>query len=211
MKLKVFFSFLLIIFIVFFIYNFNVSKKYSFLSVGDFNSKGIFDLYSSFVDDNFKYLINYNFFYNEMRTTDLINDIKNNKKINDKFLQNLLIKANLITINVGINDILSILESSNISDYYNFFDSYLYDVEELFRLLRIYDKEKIIFVGIYNPFVNSYNEYFSYLNEKLELLCSKYKIYYLDILDVFDDSYLDGIRFNDSGYNFINKEIKKTC
>ncbi len=195
MKFKFLFSIFFIILFVFFIYKLNVNRMNFIFSIGDFNSK---ELYPS----------DYNYSYNEMRTTDLINDIKSNKKIGDRFLQNFFIKSNLIIINVGINDVLSILESSNISEYYDYFDSYLNDVEELFKLIRIYDKEKIIFIGIYNPFIDSYNDFFSYLNSKLNDLCIKYYIDYIDILDIFDNSYLDGIRFNELGYKYIFDKIK---
>lgn len=195
MKFKFLFSIFLIIFIVFVIYKFNVDKKNISLFIGDFNSKGFYNLYSN------------NYSYNEMRTTDLINDIKDNKKIGNRFLQNYLVKSNLISINVGINDVLSILESSNLSEYYDYFDSYLKDVEDLFKLIRIYDKEKIVFIGIYNPFIDSYNDYFSYLNGKLYNLCLDYDIEYIDILNVFDDSYLDGIKFNDKANKYIYSKL----
>ena len=136
MKIKTLFVIFFVLFFVFIIYYFNDDDKKFYLYIGDFNINGFNDL---------------SIFENEMRTTDLVNYIDDNKCffINNKkyFLQNILVKVDSLNISVGINDILSILESSNIIDYYKYIDSYLNDVDYLFSLIRIYCKENINFIA----------------------------------------------------------------
>lgn len=117
----------------------------------------------------------------DYRTTDLIRDIKDNKKINEKTIQNVLIKSDILVLNIGINDINYKIGNTNKEELYNYTDQVLLDIEELLKLVRTYSKEKIYFIGFKNNKGLSYNEYFSYTNKRLKSICDEYNIYFIDI------------------------------
>ena len=86
----------------------------------------------------------------DYRTTDLIRDIKDNKKIENQTIQNALIKADILTIYIGINDINYKIGDNSKENLYNYTDQVLLDIEELLKLVRTYSKEKIYFIGFKN-------------------------------------------------------------
>lgn len=83
------------------------------------------DLY--FGNNNSKYVYK----YNNTRITDIISDIKSNIIINDKYIQNLLVKSNHIYIDLKGLEIYS-----------------LDDIDDLFKTVRYYTKEKV-YVHLY--------------------------------------------------------------
>ena len=115
---KIIFS-VLIFLIVFLIYYFNTDEKTYYLSLGDYLSYGIDNFentgngYSNNIKNkykaNLKNYVNYST-YDDYRVMDLINDINYNKIVlydNKEYkLQNLLVKANLITVSIGMNDLI---------------------------------------------------------------------------------------------------------
>ena len=155
------------------------------------------DDYSIYYKDNIKNLKYYNNNFNieEYRITDLIRDIKENKEItiNNKkqTIENSIIKADIITIWIGINEIKYKINSSP-DELYNYSDQLLTDMEELFILLRKYSKEEIIFLNFYNPNNNNNNnEVITYLNKKLEIIASEYNIKILDISKIIKNNPTD--------------------
>lgn len=74
---------------------------------------------------------NYVYQYNNTRLLDIINDIKNNIKINDRYLQNILVKSDMIYLDLNNIDI-----NKN-----NFMD-----INKLLETIRNYTKEKLIIV-----------------------------------------------------------------
>ena len=101
-----------------------------------------------------------------------------NKK---KTIQNAIIKADIITIWVGMNEINYKINNTNINELYDYCDTILIDLEELFLMMRKLSKEKIVFINFYNPGDDKYNEVINYLNSKMNSIALEYKI---DILDV---------------------------
>ena len=89
------------------------------------NYKTDYNIY--FGDYNNKYVYK----YNDTRIEDIIDDIENNIKIKDKYIQNLLVKSNNIYIN---------LNNLYISNHTNM------NIEELLITIRKYSKEKIIVI-----------------------------------------------------------------
>lgn len=77
-----------------------------------------------------------------------------------------------MTLSIGSNDVVSkLLLKNNYTkeELYNYLDEYLKDIENLFKLMRQYCKEDIVFIGYYNIFNDdTYNEYFEYLNKKVK-------------------------------------------
>jgi lysophospholipase L1-like esterase len=164
-----------------------------------------------------KYVIDYA--KNDYRTIDLINDIKDNKTIilnNKKItLKNALIKADLVTLSMGINDFLSYITLKDISknEAYNYVDEVMKDIDVLLSLMREYCKEDIIYIGFYNYFkLNDIDFIIKYSNERLKELCNKYKVTYLETYKDFDQNskYLPNpldIHPNREGYVKIGEKI----
>lgn len=111
------------------------------------------------------YYENYNYVYNDTKITDLINDIKYNKKIENRYIQNILIKASTIYLN--LNNLF------NYEDYEKIMVS-IEDLENLIVLLRKYCKEQIII-----KLIEGESEYSYYANKKIRLSLEKYDIIFV--------------------------------
>lgn len=217
---------------IFLIYLGNMDRKVYYLALGDSFTKGLTPYgnveysYTDYVKDYLQELGILEEYVNEYvstnyRVTDLINDINNNKKIsnnkNSKRLKNALIKADLVTLSIGSDELLSkITLNSNMTqqDIYNYIDELFFDLDKLFKLMRQYCKEDIILIGYYNPFrTSNYNtdEIFKYLDQKYNVLTRKYNINYIDIYkDLNKDEYFENpksIYPNSVGYELISKKI----
>lgn len=189
----------IIILSIFLIYLTTIDKKVYYVSLGDEISLGMtkdgyyeksYPLYikeyleknnklETFIDDYSK---------QGYRITDLINDINNNKEIEEtnKTIKNVLIKADLVTISIGTNDILSkISNEQNLTkiDYkrlYKNIEEIVNDLDELLKITREYCKEDIILLG---PNIKTENEnlqeIINYANEKFNEVSVKYNIEYI--------------------------------
>ena len=220
MKIKIALFFSIVILLVFVIYLTTLDKEISYVAIGDYLTVGVnadkkSDYgYSDYVYEYLKEKHKVSEYITEFsdstyRTTDLIRDIKDNKKvlINDKerTIKNVLIKADLLTISIGTNDVLSVLSSENTNnDIYDLLDTVLLDIVELFVLLRQYCKEDIILVGYYNPFFanKKYDSAFSYMNTKVKYLSDQYNIKYVDIYELYESN-LDFLPVINSAYVFV--------
>ena len=105
---------------------------------------------------------NYIYKYNDTKVTDIINDINNNIKINNRYIQNILVKSSIIYID--LNDLIN-------CNSYSCLYTNIADLEILMSLIRKYSKEKIIIKLLSNS-----NEYTNYMNEKVMILAQKYDI-----------------------------------
>ncbi len=203
---------ILVIIIIFLIYSSNVSEKTYFVSLGDQLSFGInnFDKVENNYSENIKeyykkFLKNYVNYssVDDYRVMDLINDINYNKIItynsNNYKLQNLLIKANLIVISIGMNDL---IYKKNLN--YDYVDNLLDDINTLLELVRKYNKDEIYFLSFYNIIDNS--EVIEYANGKLRNICKKNKVNYVDISDL-DNYIIKGIYPTNDGYTYITNKI----
>lgn len=197
---------IIIVLAVFLIYlGFRDDDTY-YLSIGDYlatgiNSYGIKDYgYTDYIVDYLEQKDKLETFVdgdanNNKRIVDIIREIKDNKKImvnnKQKYYQNALIKADLITISIGNNDLLSNVQFNtdfSVNDLSNKFEQLMQEYEELFQLLRKYSKEKIILIGLYNITNNEeLDEFFKYANEKILKLSNTYDINYINIYDEFSN------------------------
>lgn len=201
---------------VFLIYYFNISEKTYYVSIGDFLSYGINNFnkvdnnYSNnikeYYNSNLTNYVNYSS-YDDYRVMDLMNDITYNKEItynNKKYkIQNLLIKANLITISIGMNDL---IYKKNLDDnsMYEYTDNLLKDIENLLILIRKYNKDKIYFLSFYNIIDNE--QLIQYANKRLYNICKNNNINYVDISNL--KSYIiNGIYPTNDGYTYISEKI----
>ncbi len=168
-------------------------------------------------------------FANEVyRSIDLLNDLNNNKRIiiNGKELplKHALIKADIVTLSIGMNDLLykiNILNEFDLYDdnLYSYVDDVLVDIDKLLYELRKSCKEQIFVLGYYNPFIN-YSSSLSvevepliiYANNKLKSLVNKYDMKFIDVHDLFlsNKDYLPDfleIHPTQAGYKAISDEI----
>lgn len=198
MKFKTILVIALVILTVFVIYLTTMDRNiyYLDLNMGNYNYE---ETIVNFLKDEKKlerYVTGY--IEKDYRTTDLINDIKNNKSINIKnkkqTIKNALIKADLLIYVPSINDINYKLNTTNQKELYNYADEMLEDMEEAIKLMRQYCKEDIIVIGL----ENSNKKIFNYINEKLGEICYENKIYFINPL-----------KLNKNEKKYVEKEIKK--
>jgi len=203
--------FIVVFLLVFLIYYFNRDKKVYYISIGDYLSYGINNFnnqdngYSNNIKNiyknNLKNYVNFSTI-EDYRVMDLVNDINYNKIIhynNKEYkVQNLLIKANLITISIGMNDL---IYKKNLS--YEYVDSLLKDIDNLLILIRKYNKDKIYFLGFYDV-INNPN-LIEYTNNRLEKICKKNKIKYVDINKL--NNYIIKEYPTNEGYKYITDKI----
>lgn len=170
---KILFIFLIVL-LVFLIYNFNKDKKIYYFNIMDKKNS-----YPSLIKKEILKLEKYvNYQKKDLRVTDLIRDINDNIEINGKNIQNILIKADIITLSIGNNEIEYKIKTSKITDLYNYVDEVISDIEELLKLIRIYSKEKIYLIGI-NINNEYYKELIDYLNIRLADICNSYKVEFI--------------------------------
>ncbi len=224
----------LIVLVIFVIYLSNMDKKVYYLALGDSLASGE-GAYGKkiigYTDDVKNYLKEKNllekfvdnYAKDGYRTTDLLNAIKDNKKtkIAGKTitLQNALIKADLVTLSIGANDVLNKVNMEEPIDYnqlYDYIDGLAEDLDKLLALMREYCKEDIVLVGYYNPYpyLNSQktDEVFSYLNKKYKSVCQDYEVSYIetDLLFKENPQFLpneNDIHPSEEGYKAIAGEI----
>lgn len=231
---------LLIIFgIVFYIYILNNNKKIYYVSLGDSLAAGQSPYgqlgygYSDYVanylkENNLLEFYTKDFAKSGYRTTDIINDINNNKKIkiNKKHegIKTILRNSELVTLSIGANDIFYKLGISNtninvddIPNIYKYMDETINDLEKLIQLIKKYCKKNIILIGYYNPVTNSelsrsLEPIFNYIKEKEAKLAKKYSLTYLDTYEIFKENpeYLPNpkdIHPSNKGYEVIATQI----
>ena len=205
----------LVVLITFFIYFFNRSEETFYVSLGDQLSYGInnFNTVNNSYSNNIKEYYKKNLYkyvnyssYDDYRVMDLINDINYNKNITyegkEYSLQNLLIKANLITLSIGMNDL--IYKSKYDTNNYEYTDTLLNDIENLFILIRKYNKDEIYFLSFYNVINNQ--DLIEYANKRLEIICKKNKIKFVDI-SLLNKYIINGIYPTNEGYTYITNRI----
>ncbi len=136
------------------------------------------------------------------RSIDLLNDLESNKKIKvdgkEITIKHALIKADLVTVSIGSNDLFYKLnirtefDLSEFDDIYTYVDESISDVDKLLYELRKSCKEQIMVFGFYNPFTNFSSTLADvvepvivYANDKMRSLTKKYDMTYVDIHDTF--------------------------
>ncbi len=126
MKFKTIIVLLTIVFITFLIYVFNQDEKMYILSLGNSN---IYEK-PSYIDKLCQELSNKNLLEENINVTteinNILNDIKENKKIQGKLMKNHLIKADIIFIT-------TLSDKDNLND--------------LIKIIKKYSKEQIILIG----------------------------------------------------------------
>lgn len=204
--------------LVYTIYYFNHNDKITYISIGDSLSVGIDSNgntnygYSNYLANYLKdkdLLKEYNNYFSTSgtRVIDLKNKLETNWAIT-KDGKNLSLKkclrdANLVTLSVGMDDILTSLTLSTVSvenlsnkEITTIVDKTIDELDSLFKELRKYAKDDIIFIGFYNPLEEetlTTERLYTYLITKTKELCKNYDIEYLDIYNLFkkNKDYID--------------------
>lgn len=196
----------IIILSIFLIYLTTIDKKVYYLALGDqislgMTKDGYYELsYTNYIKEYLEekgkletYIDDY--LTQGYRITDIINDINNNKEIEEtkKTLKNALIKADLITISIGTNDIIAKIDNENklskidYNKLYKNINEITNDLDKLLNLIREYCKEDIILIGIYiNTNNEKLNEIINNANEKFKETANKYNITYIDLLNTLE-------------------------
>ncbi|MDD3453329.1 MAG: SGNH/GDSL hydrolase family protein [Bacilli bacterium] len=205
----------IIIIFIFLIYLTSIDKMIYYLNLSDnyTNQQENYSVYYKKYLESKQKLEKYinEFDLNDYRITDLIRMIEENKeiKINNKnqTIKNALIKSDLITLSIGMNDINYKIKITDENKLYDYADEIANDMEQLFSLIKKYCKEKIVYIGLYNSFGTKYDEIFRYLNTKIEILCHKYNIIYLNISDLFSKQNVDKKQMNEKKHILINEKL----
>lgn len=217
MKWKTILFIAVIVLTIFMIYLSTLDRKVYYLNLGDELSveEGS---YGDLIKD---YLVSKNklekyiseFSEADYRTTDLIKDIEDNRKVYSNganiAIKNALIKADLVTLSIGSNDIYYKITTASPRESYEYIDQVLVDLENLLELIRQYCKEDIIMINYYNSYQERYHEIFDYMNDKLQDLAVLYDIHMIDITDIMIDSNMEN-RFPDTEeYQQIYEKMKE--
>lgn len=226
---KIIIIFSVIITLTFIIYKANANNLIDYMSIGDSFDLGINsygnntysyrDYLKNYLNNN-NLLHNTSFYYSKTnyKIEELLNDIKINKEIiyNDKTynIKKELREADLITIAIGLDELISIIETDNItSDIYIKVDKFIKNMEELVNNIQKISSSNIILIGYYNPYSNSNKELerlFAYINDKYYAIAKKYKITYIDIYKIINQNYLPNSKdyhLNSKGYLKVASKI----
>lgn len=208
MKLKTIIYLLIISVLIFIIYLTSIDKKIYYLDLNIDNTTNTYSkLVSDYLEEKSVLEKKINCFVDETdRVTDLVNMIFQNKSIivnnKNQTIQNALIKADLVTVFVGLNDINYKIGYSTMNELYDYADSFLIDMKNLIELLREYCKEEIILIGYYNIYGSLYDEYFEYINKEISAYAEDYNINFINPIDIYN--------INNSRQSiFLNKEENK--
>ena len=104
MKVKVVLALFLIVVLIFLIYTFNIKNDIFYFNVMD--KKYEYDTYNVLLNENLDNVQKYiSYEQDDYRVTDLIRDINDNIIVNNRKIQNILIKADIITLMIGNNEL----------------------------------------------------------------------------------------------------------
>lgn len=193
--------FILVLFLCcYVIYNFTSDSKLYYLTIGDglsygVNSYGIREYgYSSYVKDYLdknNRLSGYNdsFTNVDYRITDILrmieyNDTKNidGKNVN---LSQLISKADIITLSVGMNELYYKINDEN-ANIYNYMNELISDMKELLAHINKFNHKKVFVLGYYN--VGTSQEKINYINTLLKKIVAQEGFIYIDLSNIFDNN-----------------------
>lgn len=201
--------------LVFLIYLSTIDKKVYFLTLtSDQNN-----LYNDKVKDTLKekgllekYVTSFN--KEDMRITDFIQMIENNETVligkKEQSIKNALIKADIVVLETGKVDLFSKLAyEENEEVLYEYVDSFMKDLDTYFSLVRMYCKEDVYILKIYNPKSRFNQNVIDYMNDKIKSVSKTYKIHYVDY-NITDDMVYDALELNTKGHEEIYKNLYKS-
>ena len=222
---KIIIGILIIIFLTFIIYKSNANNLIDYMSIGDSFDIGINSYGNntySYRDYLKNYLNNNNllhktyFYYSKSNYTieELLNDITINKEViyNDRMynIKKDLREADLITISIGLDELISIIEDNKNDNIYVKVDKMIDNMNILINNVQKISSSNIILIGYYNPYLNGNKELerlFAYINDKYYDIAKKYNWDFIECTDGTNMRSIEDIH-NDV-YNLVKKKIKK--
>ena len=167
--------------------------------------------YSDYFVKNIKNLGKFNkILETKMLSEEILEDIDNNIEIDENItIQNIINSASIITIMLNPNEIYN-------AKTYNELEIIISNINQALSKIRKISNAKIYFLGFYNIYDNKeIDNKIIYTNSKIENLCNKYKIDYIDLYNIFKNKkYLFYINDNnlpnkDANIMISNEIIKK--
>ena len=198
---------ILIILITILIYYKFENKKINYVSINITEKEN----YSDYFVKNIKKLGKFNkILETKMSSEELLEDIDNNIEIFENVtIQNIINSASIITIMLNPNEIYN-------TKTYNELEIIINNINQILSKIRKISNAKIYFLGFYNIYDNKEKDNkIIYTNSKIENLCKKYKIDYIDLYNVLKNrKYLFYINDNnlpnkDANIMISNEILKK--
>ncbi len=198
---------ILIILITILIYYKFENKKINYVAINITEKEN----YSDYFVKNIKKLGKFNkILETKMSSEELLEDIDNNIEIlEDVTIQNIINSASIITIMLNPNEIYR-------AKTYNELEIIINNINQILSKIRKISNAKIYFLGFYNIYDNKeIDNKIIYTNSKMENLCKKYKIEYIDLYNVLKNrKYLFYINDNnlpnkDANIMISNEILKK--
>ena len=199
----------------YFIYNLTEDNTLYYLNIGDGIAMGINDNnalsegYSiklkNYLEDT-NHLEDYNdsFTNKDYRITDVLRSIKYHDKIvinNDEATINeLLKKADIITISLGMNELYYKLLLNN-DNIYSYVDAMMEDMKLLLKEVDRYNHKKVFVLGYYNT-LNNNDDIFTYVNFSLKDIVEQQGFDFISIDNIINnDNY-----FVENGNFYLNND-----
>ena len=198
---------ILIILITILIYYKFENKKINYVAINITEKEN----YSDYFVKNIKNLGKFNkILETKMLSEEILEDIDNNIEIDENItIQNIINSASIITIMLNPNEIYN-------AKTYNELEIIINNVNQILSKIRKISNAKIYFLGFYNIYDNKeIDNKIIYTNSKIENLCNKYKIDYIDLYNIFKNKkYLFYINDNnlpnkDANIMISNEILKK--
>lgn len=198
---------ILIILITILIYYKFENKKINYVAINITEKEN----YSDYFVKNIKKLGKFNkILETKMSSEELLEDIDNNIEILENVtIQNIINSASIITIMLNPNEIYN-------TKTYNELEIIINNINQILSKIRKISNAKIYFLGFYNIYDNKeIDNKIIYSNSKIENLCKKYKIDYIDLYNVLKNrKYLFYINDNnlpnkDANIMISNEILKK--
>ena len=204
--LKKIFVILIILITILIYYKFE-NKKINYVAINITEKEN----YSDYFVKNIKNLGKFNkILETKMSSEEILEDIDNNIEIDENItIQNIINSASIITIMLNPNEIYN-------AKTYNELEIIINNVNQILSKIRKISNAKIYFLGFYNIYDNKeIDNKIIYTNSKIENLCKKYKIDYIDLYNIFKNKkYLFYINDNnlpnkDANIMISNEILKK--
>ena len=149
-------------------------------------------------------------FSNAEETTEtLILKLQNNYTLESTGLSitQAISKAKILTVSIGMNELSHKMEIETEE-----IETYINNIEKIFKLLRIYNKKEIFLTSLYETsFLN--NTKVTEINNRLKQLCDTYQVHFIDITNILKNKeYIfnnTSFYFNYRGHRNISEEILK--
>ena len=218
MKKVIILTILASIFLTFFIYKITYNDEIVLVALGDgislgltaYNVKGY--SYNDYLKDYFEDNNVLDDYIDEFASVDetsksLVSKIVNNDVVGNLAIQQVISKASVITISVGMDELnnIKVLKSKD-------YDNYINNMEKIMRFIKNVNHNKVVITGLYESNKLS-KEVVEKVNKRLKVLVDNYGFEFVDISEVINnkDYYLlkNSYYLNYKGHQYIYELVKE--